>query len=101
MARFYSLDSSAARPAARTGRNARLADKLNACMDHDTLSRVVFRTGSAAFCDAPPVGGKFAHRATHVPTGSSLLMKLVNPPEAFMLTPACPYCARSTPICRV
>ena len=39
----------------------------------------------AAFCDARPVGGKFAHRACDGPAGSSPSMKWVNPPVAFML----------------
>ena len=57
-----------------------------ACMDHyATLSREAIRTEFAAFCDARPVGGKFAHRATDGPAGSSPSMKWVNPPVAFML----------------
>ena len=39
----------------------------------------------AAFCDARPVGSKFAHRACDGPAGSSTSMKWVNPPVAFML----------------
>lgn len=49
------------------------------------LSRDDIRTQFAAFCDARPVGGKFAHRATDAPAGSSPSMKWVNPPVAFML----------------
>lgn len=49
------------------------------------LSRDDIRTAFAAFCDARPVGGKFAHRATDGPAGSSPSMKWVNPPVAFML----------------
>jgi len=49
------------------------------------LSRAEIRTHFAAFCDARPVGGKFAHRATDLPAGSSPSMKWVNPPVAFML----------------
>jgi len=57
-----------------------------ACMAHyAALSREAIRDTFAAFCDARPVGGKFAHRATDGPAGSSPSMKWVNPPVAFML----------------
>jgi hypothetical protein len=57
-----------------------------ACIDHyATLSRVEIRDTFAAFCNARPVGGKFAHRACDGPAGSSPSMKWVNPPVAFML----------------
>lgn len=57
-----------------------------ACMAHySALSRDQIRQAFAAFCHARPVGGKFAHRATDVPAGSSPSMKWVNPPVAFML----------------
>jgi hypothetical protein len=49
------------------------------------LSREQIRTLFAAFCDARPVGGKFAHRAADRPAGSSPSMKWVNPPVAYML----------------
>ena len=49
------------------------------------LSRAQIRATFAAFCDARPVGGKFAHRATDGPAGSSPSMKWVNPPVAYML----------------
>jgi hypothetical protein len=49
------------------------------------LSRAEIRDTFAAFCDARPVGGKFAHRATDLPAGSSPSMKWVNPPVAYML----------------
>jgi hypothetical protein len=56
------------------------------CMAHYAyLSRDEIRSTFKAFCDARPVGGKFAHRATDVPAGSSPSMKWVNPPVAFML----------------
>ena len=42
------------------------------------------------FCDARPAGGKFAHRATDRPAGSSPSMKWVNPPVAFMLQAGAP-----------
>ncbi len=57
-----------------------------ACMDHyAALSREQIRAQFAAFCNARPVGGKFAHRATDGPAGSSPSMKWVNPPVAYML----------------
>ncbi|HEX5697126.1 MAG TPA: DUF429 domain-containing protein [Rhodoferax sp.] len=56
------------------------------CMAHyASLSRDQIRQSFAAFCNARPVGGKFAHRATDLPAGSSPSMKWVNPPVAFML----------------
>lgn len=56
------------------------------CIDHyASLSREDIRTTFKSFCDARPVGGKFAHRATDIPAGSSPSMKWVNPPVAFML----------------
>jgi hypothetical protein len=57
-----------------------------ACMRHyASLSRETIRNEFAAFCNARPVGGKFAHRQTDGPAGSSPSMKWVNPPVAFML----------------
>lgn len=50
-----------------------------------SLSRAEIRDTFAAFCAARPVGGKFAHRATDLPAGSSPSMKWVNPPVAYML----------------
>jgi hypothetical protein len=49
------------------------------------LSRDEIRSTFAEFCNARPVGGKFAHRACDRPAGSSPSMKWVNPPVAFML----------------
>ena len=49
------------------------------------LSRAEIRNTFAAFCDARPVGGKFARRKADKPAGSSPSMKWVNPPVAFML----------------
>lgn len=58
----------------------------SACMDHYArLTRAQIRDTFAAFCNARPVGGKFAHRATDGPAGSSPSMKWVNPPVAWML----------------
>ncbi len=57
-----------------------------ACMHHyASLDRDEVRATFAAFCDARPVGRKFAHRATDIPAGASPSMKWVNPPVAFML----------------
>lgn len=50
-----------------------------------SLSRGQVRAAFQGFCQARPVGGKFAHRATDVPAGSSPSMKWVNPPVAFMM----------------
>lgn len=56
------------------------------CIRHyGAMSRADIRDIFAAFCDARPVGGKFAHRATDRPAGSSPSMKWVNPPVAYML----------------
>jgi hypothetical protein len=55
-------------------------------MDHYcALERAQIREQFAAFCNARPVGGKFAHRAADQPAGSSPSMKWVNPPVAYML----------------
>jgi hypothetical protein len=57
-----------------------------ACMAHyAALPRAAIREAFAAFCNARPAGGKFAHRATDGPAGSSPSMKWVNPPVAFMM----------------
>ncbi|MGE8495458.1 DUF429 domain-containing protein [Comamonas sp.] len=57
-----------------------------ACMQHyASLERSEIRALFKAFCDARPAGGKFAHRATDGPAGSSPSMKWVNPPVAWML----------------
>jgi hypothetical protein len=57
-----------------------------ACMDHYcALSRAEIRELFKAFCDARPVGQKFAHRACDGPAGSSPSMKWVNPPVAYMM----------------
>jgi hypothetical protein len=56
------------------------------CIEHfATLSREQIRDTFKAFCDNRPAGGKFAHRATDIPAGSSPSMKWVNPPVAYML----------------
>ena len=59
------------------------------------LSREEIRATFAAFCNARPVGGKFAHRAADKPAGSSPSMKWVNPPVAFMLHAGVPRLLRA------
>lgn len=57
-----------------------------ALMEHyQRLSRNEIRDAFAGFCAARPVGGKFAHRQTDGPAGSSPSMKWVNPPVAYMM----------------
>jgi Protein of unknown function (DUF429) len=66
-----------------------------ACMDHyAALDRLQIRAQFAAFCDARPAGGKFAHRATDRPAASSPSMKWVNPPVAYMLHAGVPWLRR-------
>ena len=61
------------------------------CIEHyASLSRPQIRDTFAAFCNARPVGGKFAHRAFDKRAGSSPSMKWVNPPVAYMLHAALP-----------
>lgn len=60
-------------------------DWLGCIQHYSALSRAEIRAHFRAFCDARPVGGKFAHRATDIPAGSSPSMKWVNPPVAYML----------------
>jgi hypothetical protein len=56
------------------------------CIRHyAALSREEIRSTFKAFCDARPVGSKFAHRVCDRPAGSSPSMKWVNPPVAYML----------------
>ena len=50
-----------------------------------SLDRSDIRIRFKAYCDARPVGEKFAHRATDRPAGSSPSMKWVNPPVAWMM----------------
>lgn len=57
-----------------------------ACIRHyASQTRADIRATFAAFCNARPVGAKFAHRACDRPAHSSPSMKWVNPPVAFML----------------
>lgn len=56
------------------------------CVRHYcAMSRADIRQVFTDFCNARPVGGKFAHRATDGPAGSSPSMRWVNPPVAYML----------------
>ena len=56
------------------------------CIAHYAgLTRAEIRSTFAAFCNARPVGGKFAHRAFDQRAGASPSMKWVNPPVAYML----------------
>ena len=67
-----------------------------ACMDHyAALSRAEIREQFSAFCNARPVGGKFAHRAADRPAGSSPSMKWVNPPVAYMMHAGVPWLRRA------
>ena len=57
-----------------------------ASMQHYTaFSRADIRAQFKAYCDARPVGQKFAHRATDLIAKSSPSMKWVNPPVAYMM----------------
>jgi hypothetical protein len=61
------------------------------CLRHYAgLTREQIRDTFAAFCDARPAGGKFAHRRFDKLAGSSPSMKWVNPPVAYMLHAAVP-----------
>lgn len=53
-------------------------------------SRQDLREQFQAFCNSRPAGGKFAHRKTDLPAGSSSPMKWVNPPVAYMLHAGAP-----------
>lgn len=66
------------------------------CMDHyAALSRAQIREQFAAFCDARPVGAKFAHRAADGLARSSPSMKWVHPPVAYMLHAGVPVLLRA------
>ena len=66
------------------------------CMDHFCAQpRAALRERFKAFCDARPAGGKFAHRATDGPAGSSPSMKWVNPPVAWMMHAGVPLLRRA------
>jgi hypothetical protein len=62
---------------------------------YNSLSRPAIREAFAGFCNARPVGGKFAHRATDKLAGSSPSMKWVNPPVAYMLHAGVPVLLRA------
>ena len=60
--------------------------RWEACIKHyASLTRPQIRDLFAEFCRSRPAGGKFAHRTTDRPAGSSPSMKWVNPPVAYML----------------
>lgn len=66
------------------------------CINHyASLSRAEIRDVFAAFCDARPLGQKFAHRACDKPAGSSPSMKWVNPPVAYMMHAGVPALVRA------
>ncbi|MEY4882479.1 MAG: hypothetical protein RIS34_333 [Pseudomonadota bacterium] len=70
--------------------------RWEACITHfATLARADIRATFASFCNARPVGGKFAHRATDIAAGSSPSMKWVNPPVAYMLHAGVPLLLRA------
>jgi Protein of unknown function (DUF429) len=60
-------------------------DWLPLMRHYASLERSTIRDRFAAFGDARPAGGKFAHRACDGPAGSSPSMKWVNPPVAYMM----------------
>jgi hypothetical protein len=60
-------------------------DWLPLMRHYAALTREEIRDTFAAFCNARPAGGKWAHRACDGPAGSSPSMKWVNPPVAYML----------------
>jgi hypothetical protein len=60
-----------------------------------SLSREEIRSTFSAFCNSRPAGGKFAHRATDLPAGSSPSMKWVNPPVAYMLHAGVPLLVKA------
>ncbi len=57
------------------------------------LSRAEWRGILDGYRATRPVGGKYAHRATDIPAGSSSPMKLVNPPVALMFHEGAPRLA--------
>ena len=61
------------------------SDWAGSMAHYASLTRSEIVAAFAAFCDARPVGSKFAHRACDAPAGSSTSMKWVNPPVAFMM----------------
>ncbi|MDA0225433.1 MAG: DUF429 domain-containing protein [Proteobacteria bacterium] len=59
------------------------------------FDRTAWRAALDAYRASRPVGGKYAHRATDGPAGSSSPMKLVNPPVALMFHEGAPRLAAS------
>jgi hypothetical protein len=67
-----------------------------ACMNHYAAqNRADLRNTFVAFCNARSAGGKFAHRTTDLPAGSSPSMKWVNPPVAWMMHAGVPALLRT------
>ena len=66
-----------------------IIERLAALARADMVNRL------RAFCALRPVGGKFAHRRTDGPAGSSPSMKWVNPPVAQMLHAGAPRLLRA------
>jgi Protein of unknown function (DUF429) len=60
-------------------------DWLTSMRTFAAVDRTTLRTLFKRYCDARPVGAKFAHRASDGPAGSSPSMKWVNPPVAWMM----------------
>ena len=54
------------------------------------MDRLQLRAALDRYRNSRPVGGKYAHRATDLPAGSSSPMKLVNPPVALMFHEGAP-----------
>lgn len=59
------------------------------------MSRDALRATLDAYRSTRPVGGKYVHRATDGPAGSSSPMKLVNPPVALMFHEGAPRLLQS------
>ena len=57
------------------------------------LTRIEFRGILDGYRATRPAGGKYAHRRTDLPAGSSSPMKLVNPPVALMFREGAPRLA--------
>jgi hypothetical protein len=60
-------------------------DWLPLMRHYASLSREQVRATFAAYCNARPIGQKFARRGCEAPAGCSPSMKWVNPPVAYMM----------------
>ena len=67
---------------------------------YEAPTRIEVRAQFAAFCDARPVGAKFAHSATDGRAGASQSMKRVNRRWLICCTPVCRCCRAPVCICR-